>query len=136
MLRGAIIGLGNVGREVHLPAWARRDDVEIVAATDTDPARRQVAAASLAAARWYDSSDELLARERLDFVDICTPPSSHGPLVCRALQRGLHVLCEKPLVVTRDELDRVTASRNCTTSGSNQSGCTEPLASEGGQVHR
>jgi predicted dehydrogenase len=108
MLRGAIIGLGNVGREVHVPAWARRGDVTIVAANDSDPARRPLAAASLPAARWYDSAQDLLARERLDFVDICTPPSSHGPLVCQALERGLHVFCEKPLVISRDELDRVT----------------------------
>src|ERR1700752_5205559 len=104
MLRGAIIGLGNVGREVHMPAWARRDDVEIVAASDADPARREVAAALLPAARWYDSADELLARERLHLIDICTPPSSHGSLACRALEHGLHVLCEKPLVVRREEL--------------------------------
>src|SRR5215470_2212039 len=108
MLRGAIIGLGNVGREVHVPAWARRSDVEIVATHDADPARRRLAAASLPRARWYDSAQELLTRERLDFVDVCTPPSSHGPLVCQALERGLHVFCEKPLVVSRDELDRVT----------------------------
>src|SRR5438093_11916575 len=105
MLRGAIIGLGNVAVAVHVPALARGDDVEIVAVTDTDPARRQVAGAALPAARWYDSADELLTRERLDFVDICTPPASHGPLTCRALERGFHVLCEKPLVVSRDELD-------------------------------
>jgi predicted dehydrogenase len=109
MLRGAIIGLGNVGREVHVPAWARRDDVEIIAASDADPARRQVAAALLPAGRWYDSAEELLEREHLDFIDICTPPSSHGPLVCRALEGGLHVFCEKPLVIRREELDRVTA---------------------------
>ena len=114
MLRGAIIGLGNVAVAVHVPALARRGEVEIVAVTDTDPARRQVAGAVLPAARWYDSADELLTRETLDFVDICTPPASHGPLTCRALERGLHVLCEKPLVVSRDELDRVTALAEAT----------------------
>jgi len=108
MLRGAIIGLGNVGRQVHVPAWTRRGDVTIVAANDADLARRPLVAASLPGARWYDSAQELLARERLDFVDVCTPPSSHAPLVCQALERGLHVFCEKPLVISRDELDRVT----------------------------
>lgn len=114
MLRGAIIGLGNVGREVHVPAWARRSDVEIVAAHDADPARRLLAAASLPRARWYESAQELLAREPLDFIDICTPPSSHGPLVCQALERGLHVFCEKPLVVAREQLDRVAALADTT----------------------
>src|SRR5262249_61340007 len=117
MLRGAIIGLGNVGREVHVPAWARRSDVEIVAAHDADPARRLLAAASLPRARWYESAQELLAREPLDFIDICTPPSSHGPLVCQALERGLHVFCEKPLVVARDQLARVAALADTTRRG-------------------
>jgi predicted dehydrogenase len=114
MLRGAIIGLGNVAVGVHVPAWARRAEVEIVALGDTDPTRRTLVDASLPAARWYDSVPELLARERLDFVDICTPPVSHGPLVCQALERGLHVFCEKPLVITREELDRVTALAEAT----------------------
>ena len=108
MLRGAIIGLGNVALEGHLPGWTRRDDVEIVAVSDTEHGRRQLADARLPAARWYDSVDGLLAHEPLDFVDICTPPASHGPLVCRALERGLHVLCEKPLVVGPDDLARVS----------------------------
>ena len=108
MLRGAIIGLGKVALEVHVPAWARRH-VTIVAVSDSDPARRATAAAALPTARWYDSADELFAREPLDFVDICTPPSSHAPLACRALERGLHVFCEKPLVIAREELERVGA---------------------------
>ncbi len=107
MLRGGIIGLGNVAIEGHLPGWTRRDDVEIVALSDTEAARRQPAEARLPAARWYDSVEDLLAHEPLDFVDICTPPASHGLLVCRALERGLHVLCEKPLVVAPDDLTRV-----------------------------
>src|SRR5207244_13353951 len=106
MLRGAIIGLGNVALEGHLPGWTRRDDVAIVAVSDTERARRQPAEARLPAARWYDSAEDLVAHEPLDFVDICTPPSSHGLLVCPALERGLHMLCEKPLVVAPAELTR------------------------------
>src|SRR6266850_3279272 len=108
MLRGAIIGLGNVAIDGHVPGWARRDDVAIVAVSDTERARQPIAAARLPAARWYDSADTLLTQEPLDFVDICTPPASHGLLVCRALERGLHVLCEKPLVVGPDDLVRVS----------------------------
>lgn len=104
MLRGAIIGLGNVALKVHLPGWVRCGDVEIVAVTDLAAARRPAAEELLPAVRWYDSAEELLARERLDFVDICTPPSSHAGLIASALERGLHVLCEKPLVRSRAEL--------------------------------
>lgn len=115
MLRGAIIGLGNVAVEVHLPGWAHRGDVEIVAITDVQPARRAGAEAHLPAARWYDSAGELMAREPLDFVDICTPPLSHLSLIRNALERGLHVLCEKPLVRSSEELTLVL--RMATASG-------------------
>ncbi len=104
MLRGALIGLGNVALHGHLPGWARRPDVEIVAATDTRPGRRVECEARLPGARWYDSTDELLADTSVDFVDICTPPSSHASLIRSALRRDLHVLCEKPLVCSLDDV--------------------------------
>jgi predicted dehydrogenase len=107
MLRGALIGLGNVALESHLPGWIRRDDVAIIAVADVARARRAVVAERLPAARWYDAAEALIAREPLDFVDICTPPSSHGPLIALALERGLHVLCEKPLVMASAELASV-----------------------------
>jgi predicted dehydrogenase len=105
--RGAVIGLGNVAVHGHLPGWQARRDCEIVAATDASPARRAECGARLPAARWHDSVESLLAAETLDFVDICTPPSSHATLIEAALARGLHVLCEKPLVGAPDELARL-----------------------------
>lgn len=110
MLRGAVIGLGNVAIHGHLPGWLGRPDVRIVAAADSRPAQRAECEARLPGARWYDSPEDLLAREPLDFVDISTPPSSHAPLILAALGRGLHVLCEKPLVRTPDELRVVAAA--------------------------
>ena len=47
--------------------------------------------------------------ETLDFVDICAPPGSHAALIGRALDAGLHVLCEKPLA-TRAEDAEVSAA--------------------------
>ncbi len=108
MLRGAIVGLGNVAIHAHLPGWSGRDDVEIVAATDTRPARRAELGSRAPRARWYDSVGDLLAHARPDFVDICTPPGTHAALVKTALGRGAHVLCEKPLVASLDDLITVT----------------------------
>ena len=110
MLRGAVVGLGNVAIHGHLPGWLGRTDVCIVAAADARPAQRTECEALLPGARWYDSPDDLLAGESLDFVDICTPPSSHAAIIERALDRGLHVLCEKPLVTSPGDLRRVAAA--------------------------
>ncbi len=109
MLRGAIIGLGNVAVHGHLPGWLARRDVEFVAAVDVSPTRRPVLEGLLPRARWYDSVEALLAAEALDFVDVCTPPAAHAAAVRAALGRGLHVLCEKPLVCTPDDLGSLAA---------------------------
>ena len=109
MRRGAIIGLGNVAVHGHLPGWLARPDVEIVAATDLRAAQRATCEARPPGARWHDSAESLLAEPGLDFVDICTPPSSHAALIRAALGRGLHVLCEKPLVRSLEELGPVAA---------------------------
>ena len=104
MLRGALIGLGNVALHGHLPGWRRRRDVEIVGGTDSRPEQRAVLMAHAPGARWYATAEELLTEAALDFVDICTPPASHAPLIRSVLERGLHVLCEKPLVGSLDDL--------------------------------
>jgi predicted dehydrogenase len=103
-LKGAFIGVGNVALLGHLPGWQARSDAKIVAACDSRPERRDALARELPDVHWYDTPEDLLSREPLDFVDICTPPSTHGMLVRQSLARSLHVLCEKPLVLAPEEL--------------------------------
>ena len=109
MLRGAFIGFGNVAEKGHLPGWRSRDDVRIVAATDPIAVRREAFLAACPDGRWHDTVEDLLGGETLDFVDICAPPGSHASLIGRALDAGLHVLCEKPLA-TRAEDAEVSAA--------------------------
>jgi len=113
MLKGAIAGFGFISGKGHFPAYAKRDDVEIVAIADVCPARLEVARAAAPKARLYADARELLAREdQLDFVDISTPPHVHAELALLALERGVHVLCEKPLTPTMAEaLALVEAAR-------------------------
>lgn len=90
-VKGGIIGCGYFG-QIQLEAWRRIPEGEIVAACDLDPER-----ARRAAPRAYTSAEEMLDRERLDFVDIATRPDSHLPLVRLAAQRGIPVICQKPM---------------------------------------
>jgi predicted dehydrogenase len=103
-LRGAILGAGNVAMHGHLPGWLAREDVAIVAAADPRPEARAALAERIPNLRAYETSDELLSREALDFADICAPPAMHAVLIRAALEKGLHVLCEKPLVLASGEL--------------------------------
>jgi predicted dehydrogenase len=82
----------------------------MVAATDVLSPRCDAFLQSCPDARWYERVDDLLSNEALDFVDICTPPSSHAALIKRALEAGLHVLCEKPLVTRPEDAQSVTAA--------------------------
>jgi len=104
MLRGAIIGLGNVAVNGHLPGWEGCERAQIVAAADALESRLVEARWRLPGARLYTEVEALLTSEPLDFLDICTPPGTHASLTRMALHRGLHVLCEKPLVLSPDEL--------------------------------
>ncbi|MGZ6143502.1 MAG: Gfo/Idh/MocA family protein [Myxococcales bacterium] len=101
MLKGAIVGFGFISGKGHFPAYQKRDDVEIVAFADVCPARLDAARAAAPKARFYATWQELLDKEStLDFVDISTPPNVHAEIALAALERGLHVLCEKPLTTT------------------------------------
>lgn len=93
-MRGAIVGFGFIATG-HLAGYAQLDDVEVVAVVDVSPERRRVAEA--AGLRAYADFAELVANEELDFVDICTPPSSHCHYSLLGLSHDLHVLCEKPV---------------------------------------
>jgi len=110
VLRGAVVGFGNVAVEGHLPAWRANRRFAIVAVCDQDEGRLARAAEILPEARRYASLDELLASERLDFVDVATPPASHPAIVMRALGSRLHVLCEKPLATTTDDLAHIRSA--------------------------
>ncbi len=104
MLKGALLGFGHVAAEGHVPGWLARKDIEIVAAADARPGRSTAFFETFPQGRWYTTAEDLLTKEELDFVDICTPPGSHAMLIRQALSRSLHVLCEKPLVVSPQEL--------------------------------
>jgi predicted dehydrogenase len=110
VLRGAFIGFGNVAAQAHLHGWQSVNGVRIVAATDMLSTRRDAFLEACPEGRWYESVDDLLSGETLDFVDICTPPSSHAALIKQALEADLHVLCEKPLVTRLADAQLVAAA--------------------------
>jgi predicted dehydrogenase len=103
--RGAIIGFGAVAENGHAPAYAQSTDLEIVAVVDPTAERREAARCCFPAAATFATIGEV--PRQIDFVDICTPPSRHGETIRAALTRGWNVLCEKPLVLDLDELEKI-----------------------------
>ena len=97
---GAVVGFGSVAANGHLPVWRERSDFCLIAVVDSDAERRALAATALPGIRTYSTTGELLRREKLDFVDIATPPAFHAPAIIAAAQAGVHVLCEKPVTTS------------------------------------
>jgi predicted dehydrogenase len=108
-LRGALVGYGFIMERGHAAGYRARatnsDDVQIVAVADLSEERRELARRHFPGAHVYADYASLLAAEhrRLDFVDIATPPSEHAEVAHAALDRRLHVLCEKPLATSIDD---------------------------------
>lgn len=109
MLRGAIIGFGEVARHGHAPAYGASTEAKIVAVVDSTEERRQVARECLPDAQIFSTIADLAEGAEIDFVDICTPPAFHGDPMLDALARGWNVLCEKPLVLDPVELEKIRA---------------------------
>jgi predicted dehydrogenase len=100
-LRGALVGFGFIAERGHAPAYASiQAPFDIVAVAEPCAARLPAIARALPRTKVYSTFDALLANERLDFIDVCAPPAVHAPMVLEALERGLHVLCEKPMATS------------------------------------
>jgi predicted dehydrogenase len=106
-LRAGIIGLGWIAR-VHVPALDAAADIELVAACDTDLERAE-AIARPRGARAYTSWEEMLDREELDALWVCTPPLRHRDPTLAALASGIHVYLEKPIARTLDDAKAIVS---------------------------
>lgn len=108
-MRVGVVGLGNAGMTLHLPALRGITGVQAVGGADPDPARRERAAQAFGIPT-FPSLDALLADARPDVVLIGTPPDSHRALCLAAFAGGAHVICEKPFVSSVAEADEVIAA--------------------------
>ncbi len=104
-LRGAIVGFGKVAAEAHVPGFSRSPGFEIVAVVDPSEAQRARARELLPKVRGYaDLAAAIEGEGKLDFADIAAPPKYHAPSAIAALERNVHVLCEKPLALDWSEI--------------------------------
>lgn len=106
-LKVAIIGVGGIARNAHLPGYAKMDNVELVAACDIIKDRAEAAAEEYGIPAVYTDYKEVLEIEGLDAVDICTPNYLHSVIACAALEKGINVFCEKPDAVSVEEAEKM-----------------------------
>ena len=97
MVRIGMVGLGKMGLS-HLAIVGAHPEINLVAACDTVGYLTDVLNKH-AGLKCYADYDRMLAEEQLDALVISTPSKLHAAIVDKALQRGLHVFCEKPFVL-------------------------------------
>lgn len=107
-LRFGLIGAGGIA-QAYAQAFGQSDCCQLVAVADVreDAAR---ALAEIAVGRAYTDYRELAENESLDAVIVSTPPDSHPDIACFFMDRGIPVLCEKPLCLTVAEAESMIAA--------------------------
>jgi len=102
-VRVGVIGAGWWGCEAHLPALREHPHARISAVQTLDRKKANQIAADFGAVHACTTCEELLAINELDAVIVSSTPNVHFAQAKAALQRGLHVLIEKPMTFTADE---------------------------------
>jgi scyllo-inositol 2-dehydrogenase (NADP+) len=97
MIRIAMVGLGKMGLS-HLAILGAHPELELVAGCDSTAYLTDILT-KYSGLKCYDDFDRMLAQEQLDAIVVATPSKLHAAMVQKALDRGLHVFCEKPFVL-------------------------------------
>jgi predicted dehydrogenase len=96
-LKVGIIGTGSIAKAVHLPNYKKLKDVELTACADIDLKAAKSVSKEFKIPHIYEDYDEMLEKESLDAVSVCTPNVVHTDPTVAALKAGVHVLTEKPM---------------------------------------
>ena len=107
-VRFGVIGLGNMG-SVHCSYLDTIENAKLAGICDIDPQRLAAIGAKYAVPRFQDYR-EFLGSGLIDAVIVATPHYFHPEMTIAAFERGLHVLCEKPVAVTVNEARRMNCA--------------------------
>jgi predicted dehydrogenase len=110
-LRVALIGVGGIAR-AHVPGWKSSPHAELIALADSNAEILRQKGQEWEIARLYNDVESLLAAQDIDVVDICVPNRYHAPMAIAALTAGKHVMCEKPLAPTPEEIRGIIEARD------------------------
>ena len=102
-MRVAVVGLGFVATRRHLPLWKKQGNVSLVGVCDTNEQAVQEATRRFKVPAGFIDVEQMIREAQPDIIDLCTPPRTHVDLAKLAMERGCHVILEKPMAVTYDE---------------------------------
>ncbi len=109
--RIAVIGLGTISQNVHLPILTKIPDAEVVAICDVDIGKAQFIARKYNIPHYYKDYKELFdVEDEVVGVDICAPTNFHHDIALAALEAKKHLLVEKPLARNQKETIEIVAA--------------------------
>jgi UDP-N-acetyl-2-amino-2-deoxyglucuronate dehydrogenase len=107
-LRYGIIGCGVIG-PVHAHALSQIPNARLLATCDVDRTRAEAMATRYGAPLSFTDYHELVTREDIDAVCVCTPHYLHAEMAIAAVRAGKHVLCEKPMATRKSDMEAMIA---------------------------
>src|SRR6266852_3154460 len=96
-IRLGIVGLGGVSQVFNLPVLTKCEDVDLVAVCDKDKSRARMIAERFGISRYYSDYEQMLAKEDLDTIDVCTSTDAHLSITVASLEAGKNVFVEQPI---------------------------------------
>ena len=107
-LKVGIVGCGAVATLRHIPAFRRlKKNAVIQAVCDRNEDLALEVASKYKIPMAYAELSTMLSKEKLDIVNICTPPQTHTSLAMEAMEQGCHVLLEKPMALKTSDCDEM-----------------------------
>ena len=97
-IKVGVIGVGSIA-EMHIAGYKADPRVELAAFCDINEERLKEKGERHGVTRLYTDVKDMVAKEELDAVSVCTWNAAHAPCTIAALEAGLHVLCEKPMAM-------------------------------------
>jgi len=107
MLKWGVLGAGSVAHRRAMPAINEADNAVLFSLFNRTEEKAKQMAEEHGAGKYYTSVDELIADEELDALYISSPTYLHCEHVLKAAERGLEVLCEKPMAMNVEECEKM-----------------------------
>ncbi len=111
IFRTALIGLGRIGWQIHLPAlMANPDKFQVCAAVDPLEERGKEAEQTFGIPHSYRSISDMLADQKPDLAVVCSPTKFHAEQCIQLLENGIDVFCDKPVASDLQETKAMFAA--------------------------
>ncbi|MFX0075170.1 MAG: Gfo/Idh/MocA family protein [Candidatus Hermodarchaeota archaeon] len=109
ILKVGLIGAGGFGT-IHAIGFSRNPNCKLVAIASRTEDHARDLAKKFNIPNFYPGNngwEQMIENEQLDIVSICTPNYLHAPISLKAIEKDRHILCEKPIAISREELSQI-----------------------------